>query len=49
MISCSALLKIYLKGKNGQTYNIGTKQNFKNIDLIKIISIAKYYSAINQK
>ena len=45
---CKALLKIYLKGKNGQTYNIGTKQNFKNIDLIKkIISIAKknnYYS-----
>jgi len=45
---CEALLKIYLKGKNGQTYNIGTKQNFKNIDLIKkIISIAKknnYYS-----
>ena len=45
---CRALFKIYLKGRYGQSYNIGTKQNFKNIDLIKkIISIAKknnYYS-----
>ena len=42
------MFKIYLKGRNGQSYNIGTKQNFTNIDLIKkIISIAKknnYYS-----
>ena len=45
---CKALLKIYLKGRNGQTYNIGTKHNFRNIDLIKkIISIAKNYELVN--
>ena len=47
---CEALFKIYIKGKNGQTYNIGTKQDFKNIDLIKkIISIAKKNNCYSNK
>ena len=38
---CKALLKIFLKGKNGESYNVGTGQNIKNIDLAKkIIKIA---------
>ncbi len=47
---CEALFKIYIKSKNGQTYNIGTKQDFKNIDLIKkIISIAKKNNCYSNK
>ena len=47
---CEALYKIYLKGKDGQSYNIGTGQNFKNIDLIKkIISISKKNKYYNKK
>ena len=32
---CEALLKIFLKGKIGESYNIGSNQNIKNIDLAK--------------
>ena len=32
---CEALLKIFLKGKIGESYNIGTNQDIKNIDLAK--------------
>ena len=40
--NCEALLKIFLKGKVGENYNIGTGIRIKNIDLIKsIIKIAK--------
>ncbi len=39
---CAALLKLYLKGKNGESYNIGTGENLRNIDLVKkIIKICK--------
>ena len=39
---CSALFKLYLKGKNGESYNIGTGENLRNIDLVKkIIKICK--------
>ncbi len=39
---CVALFKLYLKGKNGESYNIGTGENLKNIDLVKkIIKICK--------
>ncbi len=34
---CRALLTLYLKGKNGESYNVGSNKNLKNIDLIKII------------
>ena len=32
---CEALLKIFNKGKIGESYNIGTNQNIKNIDIAK--------------
>ena len=39
---CEALHLIYLKGKLGESYNIGTSQNYKNIDICnKLIKIAK--------
>tara|TARA_B100001248_G_scaffold201197_1_gene155421 strand:+ start:4211 stop:5236 length:1026 start_codon:yes stop_codon:yes gene_type:complete len=34
---CDALFKLYLKGKNGESYNVGTGKNLKNIDLVKKI------------
>ena len=39
---CEALFKIYLKGKNGECYNVGSGINLKNIDLVKkILRICK--------
>jgi dTDP-glucose 4,6-dehydratase len=32
---CEALFTLYLKGKNGESYNVGTSVNLKNIDLVK--------------
>jgi dTDP-glucose 4,6-dehydratase len=47
---CRALYKIYQKGKIGETYNIGSSQNFKNKDLIKkIITLAKKGNYYNKK
>ena len=34
---CEALLMLYLKGKTGETYNVGSNKNFRNIDLAKKI------------
>ena len=34
---CVALFKIYLKGKNGESYNVGSNKNMNNLDLIKMI------------
>ena len=34
---CEALLTLYLKGKNGESYNVGSGINLKNIDLVKKI------------
>tara|TARA_Y100001970_G_scaffold90248_1_gene113758 strand:+ start:2504 stop:3535 length:1032 start_codon:yes stop_codon:yes gene_type:complete len=40
--NCEAILKIFLKGKYGQNYNIGTGAKLKNIDIVKnIFKIAK--------
>ena len=40
--NCDALLKIFLKGKIGENYNIGTGTRLKNIEIIsKILSTAK--------
>ena len=40
--NCEALLKIFLKGKVGQNYNIGTGIQLKNIEILnKILTIAK--------
>ncbi len=39
---CEALLKLYLKGKSGESYNIGSGKNMRNIDLVKkILAICK--------
>ena len=39
---CEALLLIFLKGKLGETYNIGSGKNLKNIDIAKkLLKIAK--------
>ena len=34
---CEAILKVYRKGKAGQTYNIGTGVLYKNIDLVRSV------------
>ena len=34
---CEALFTLYLKGKSGQSYNVGTGVNLTNIDLVKKI------------
>jgi len=36
---CEALLKIFLKGKIGENYNVGTGQNVRNIDIAKKLII----------
>ena len=39
---CDALLKIFLKGKIGESYNVGSNKNIKNIDIAKkLITICK--------
>ena len=43
---CEALLLIYLKGKLGESYNIGSGMNLKNIDIAKkLLQIAKSKSS----
>jgi len=40
---CEALFMLYLKGKSGESYNIGSGTNIKNIDLVKkILKIFKF-------
>lgn len=34
---CEALIEVWLKGRNGQKYNIGGECEFKNIDLVRMI------------
>jgi dTDP-glucose 4,6-dehydratase len=48
---CDALLKIFDKGKIGQSYNVGTGQNFTNLDIAKkLLKIAKNnFIKINKK
>ena len=39
---CEALFRLYLKGRNGESYNVGTGKNLRNIDLVKqIINVCK--------
>ena len=39
---CSALFTLYKKGKNGESYNVGTGINLQNINLVKkILKICK--------
>ena len=47
---CEALLLIFLKGKIGESYNIGSGMNLKNIDIAKrLLKIAKYKSLKDYK
>jgi len=44
---CKALLKIFLKGKIGESYNVGSNKNIQNIDLAKkLLRILKSNSII---
>ena len=37
---CEALFRLYLEGRNGQSYNVGSNKNLRNIDLVnKILKI----------
>ena len=39
---CRALFMLYLKGKSGESYNVGSGVNIKNIDLVKkLLKISK--------
>ena len=39
---CEALLRLYLKGNSGESYNVGTNKNLENIDVVKkILKICK--------
>ena len=39
---CEALFKLYLRGKNGESYNVGSGINLRNIDLVnKILKMSK--------
>ena len=39
---CEALFALYLKGKNGNSYNVGSGLNLKNLELVKkILKICK--------
>jgi len=39
---CEALFKLYLKGKNGESYNVGSGVNLQNVDLVKrILNVCK--------
>jgi len=39
---CKALLKIFVRGKIGESYNVGSNQNIQNIDIAKkLLSILK--------
>jgi len=47
---CEALLSIFLKGKIGESYNVGSGLNFKNVDIAKkLLKIAKDKSLLNNK
>ena len=39
---CEALFRLYLKGKDGENYNVGSNVNLRNVDLVKkILKICK--------
>ena len=46
---CEALYKIFNKGKIGESYNVGSNKNVRNIDIAKkILHISKKYSKIKK-
>ncbi len=47
---CEALIKVFIKGKTGEFYNIGSNKNLNNIKVTKsLLSIAKNSFKINTK
>ena len=44
---CRALFTLYLKGKNGENYNVGSGKNLRNIDLVK--KILKVFKKMKHK
>ncbi len=44
---CEALLRLYLKGKTGENYNVGSGKNLRNIDLVK--KILKIFKSLGVK
>ena len=44
---CRALFTLYLKGKNGENYNVGSGKNLTNIDLVK--KILKIFKKMKHK
>jgi len=50
MDHCEGLLKVFLKGKIGEFYNIGSNKNLNNLQITKyLIDIAKKYIVIGKK
>mgnify|MGYP001489200086 CR=1 FL=1 len=47
---CEALYKVFIKGKIGETYNIGSGKNFNNLEITKkLLKISKKYITIGPK
>ena len=47
---CEALLKIFLRGKNGEFYNIGSNKNLSNLQVSKkLISVSKIKLKLGKK
>ena len=47
---CEALLKVFLKGKNGEFYNIGSNKNLNNLEVcFKLLEISKKLIKIGGK
>ena len=47
---CEALMLVYKRGKNGERYNIGSNQNFRNNDIAKkLLSISKNMGIFSHK
>ena len=50
MDHCEGLLKVFLRGKKGEFYNIGSNKNLNNIQITKyLINIAKKHISIGKK
>ena len=47
---CDALIKVFMKGKIGEFYNIGSNKNLTNLDVCKyLLNLAKNEKKINKK
>ena len=50
MDDCEGLLKVFLRGKKGEFYNIGSNKNLNNLQITKyLINIAKKHISIGKK